>query len=448
MFGIGGKRSGKVGGLFGRPRRRALIAADFGRSGLRLLQLATADARDGYRCTAATEIPGWMLGSEQESVADGTQTRRVHESLKRHHFAAERISITLPAECFRTDMARLPEMPDAELAESVAFEAQDRFGIDRNDSLISHLRLGAASGGQSEVLVAALPREIAKAATDVVNCPQAAAVHLEHAALASLRAVRRQRLAECPEAEDSTDFGVIHLEERLATLLVLRRGELCFFRSILGDWATNEVSEQRTRATAIPMADQPASVAIPIADTSDNGSTAWRWCSLAEEVLRCLRTIERSANGWWPREIVITGPGARDPQAAAMVESVCVAKASMAVPTRLLKDAPAVIHGNTWIAAIGAACSELDEVRDEARIARAASKPADTSITMPDAVTGATRRDPPTVVTSPGVTGIAAPAADGAPAAATAAAATAGATAVDAAPAPATDETPTAGGAR
>ena len=58
------------------------------------------------------------------------------------------------------------------------------------------------------------------------------------------------------------------------------------------------------------------------------------------------------------REIVLTGPAATDPQAAATVESVCGVRASLAVPIRMVDEPEACMHGNEWIAAIGSACAE------------------------------------------------------------------------------------------
>jgi hypothetical protein len=81
--------------------------------------------------------------------------------------------------------------------------------------------------------------------------------------------------------------------------------------------------------------------------------------SLAEETLRCLRQVERGSGGWWPSEIALTGPAATDPEAAATVESVCGVRSSLAVPIRMVEQPEACVHGNAWIAAIGAACAEL-----------------------------------------------------------------------------------------
>lgn len=340
----------------------APIAVDFGQRSLRLLQLMTEPAGASYRCASAAELPGWGMAPDGGGP-DATRAKELQAAFRSLGFAGERVRLTLPASCFQSDVARMPAMPESELSESVAFEAQDRFGIDRATSIVGHLRMAATAGGPSDVLVLALPRTIVDAASTLVSTSTTAAVNVEHAALAALRAVSRQRTAECTEHAEAREFAMIHLEDRVATLVLVRDSAICFFRSIPGEWGAIAMTAQRTRITrAARTAFGAADDAIPVEDTGIS-STAWRWCALAEEALRCLRNVERSTGGWWPSEIVITGPAAGDPQAAATVESVCGVRASMAVPIRMVADAAPCVHGNSWIAAIGAACAELPGLR-------------------------------------------------------------------------------------
>lgn len=340
----------------------APIAVDFGQRSLRLLQLATDPSGTAYRCAAAAELPGWGLAPDGGGP-DAARAKELQAAFRSLGFGGERVRLTLPASCFQSDVARMPAMPESELAESVAFEAQDRFGIDRTASIVGHLRMAATAGGQSDVLVLALPRAMVDAASALVSTSTTAAVGVEHAALASLRAVSRQRTAECKDHAESREFAMIHLEDRVATLVLVRDSAICFFRSIPGEWGAIAMTAQRTRMTrAARTVAGIADDAIPVEDQGIS-STAWRWCALAEEALRCLRNVERSTGGWWPSEIVVTGPAAGDPQAAATVESVCGVRSSMAIPIRAITDPAPCVHGNSWIAAIGAACAELPGLR-------------------------------------------------------------------------------------
>jgi Tfp pilus assembly PilM family ATPase len=347
-------------------RKHPDVAADFGRGSLRLLQLD--HAATAYACTAAAEVAGCVLeGGTAPTSTPEDFGDRVRAACARVGFAGRDATITLPAECFQADIARLPAMNDVELAESIRFEATDRFGISADSASIGHLRLGSTTGGSNEVLMLAVANATVQRAAIAMARAGFRPSRVEHAALAALRAVSRQRTSECAEPADARDFAMIHLEDRVATLAVVRDGSLSFLRTVRGDWAPAGMTAAR-RATAIRLANDAIEIEPAAAE-----STAWRWCALAEEVLRCLRHFERTSGGWWPRAIAVTGPAANDPQSAATLESVCGARTSLCVPIRAIERPAPCIHGNTWIAAIGAACTGLGQLD---RAPRADAEPA------------------------------------------------------------------------
>jgi Tfp pilus assembly PilM family ATPase len=353
------------------------LAADFGRSTLRLLQLS-GGAR-GYECRAAAEVAGTPLEDTTAVAAPPTVIgRTAADELRALPFSGTSAAVTLPAELFQSDIARMPAMPDGELAESIRFEAMDRFSVSAESSCIGHVRLGATAGGSIEVLMLSVARDAVDRATRTLSRAGLAPVRVEHAGLAALRALSRQRAAECTDPADARDWCMLHLEDRAATLAMVRDGNLSFFRTVRGDWSPSAGPAAPTHAggmtTMLRLADEP----IPLENT-DAGPAGWRWCSLAEESLRCLRHFQRAASNWWPRAIVLTGPAAVDPQAAATVESVCGAPTSLAVPIRLLESPDACIHGNAWVAAIGAACAGLPALRPAGRSSTTASSPASRS---------------------------------------------------------------------
>ena len=373
MFGFG--NAGKArGGWFARQRHAAPVAVDFGRSSVRLLQLGAAGT--SYRCLAAGEIPGSLLEGNGPRLDAEAMSARIRETVRGLGFSGQRTTATLPAELFQADIARLPAMDDKELAESVRFEALDRFGLEADSAVIGHLRLGGTAGGGNEVLMLAIPREAVTTASRALSTGETAAVRIEHASLAALRAVTRQRLSECEDPAAARDYAMIHLEDRVATLVVLREGNVCFLRSIRGEWASAGMTMIRRTRTGRTMAGRGDGAIELEGDPGEHGGSAWRWCSLAEESLRCLRHVERAAGGWWPQEIAITGPAAVDPEAAATVESVCGVRASLCVPIRVIDSPEACVHGNAWIAAVGAACSELPALARNVRDAAAESLPA------------------------------------------------------------------------
>jgi hypothetical protein len=351
MFGFGDQSKARSG-WFARRMQAQPIAVDFGRASVRVLQLGPGGT--AYRCAAAAEIPGTVFEGNGPRFEPRAMAERLRGAVTGLGFSGNRVSATLPAELFQVDIARMPSMNDRELADSVRFEALDRFGLEASEAVVGFLRLGATVGGGHEVLMMALPRAVVASASEALTTPVTGAVRLEHAGLAALRAITRQRGSECADPADARDYAMIHLEDRVATLVVLREGNICFLRSIKGEWAPAGMTmSRRTRATRTNGDD------IEIFADDASGGTAWRWCSLAEESLRCLRHVERASGGWWPREVAITGPAATDPEAAATVESVCGVSASLAVPIRMVSEPEACVHGNAWIAALGAACAEL-----------------------------------------------------------------------------------------
>lgn len=358
----------------------APIAIDFGRRTARMLQLAKGSST--YSCVAGAELGGWALGGSEGAQAPPEFAATIKTTLAQAGFLGSACSLTLPAEMFQCDTARLPAMADSELKQSVEFEAGDRFGIDKATTVIGFLRLGEVLAGQQDVLVMAVPRTAVDACVSPIRSAGLAAVHLEHAAFAALRAIVRQRRSEIADIAEAHNFALVHLEDRVATLIVVRDGAPAMVRSVLGDWAPANTAVQRTGVqpgaptqvpnqavahvvtgdTAISLEGDAAQLAEVGNVTDTQNHTAWRWGSLAEESLRCFRHLERTLNGWWPTRVVITGPAGADPQAVASMESVCDIVTELAVPIRMIEDPAPCVHGNRWIAAIGAAVGELPQL--------------------------------------------------------------------------------------
>ena len=97
----------------------APIAVDFGHRSLRLLQLGADASGTAYRCAAAAELPGWGLAPDGGGP-DASRSKELQAAFRSLGFSGERVRLTLPASCFQSDVARMPAMPEAELAESVA----------------------------------------------------------------------------------------------------------------------------------------------------------------------------------------------------------------------------------------------------------------------------------------------------------------------------------------
>ena len=97
MFGLPMFNKGR-GGWMQRNRSAAPIAADFGRSSMRLLQLASAGTE--YKCTAAAEIAGSIFEGNGLRLDSAAMTQRIHETIVGLGFSGQRVTATLPASAF------------------------------------------------------------------------------------------------------------------------------------------------------------------------------------------------------------------------------------------------------------------------------------------------------------------------------------------------------------
>jgi CubicO group peptidase (beta-lactamase class C family) len=74
-----------------RNRPSAPIAADFGRSSVRLLQLAAGATE--YRCTAAAEIPGSPFEGNGHKLDSQVLASRIHDAIRGLGFGGQRVYI-------------------------------------------------------------------------------------------------------------------------------------------------------------------------------------------------------------------------------------------------------------------------------------------------------------------------------------------------------------------
>ncbi|NBQ15984.1 MAG: hypothetical protein EBU31_15565, partial [Proteobacteria bacterium] len=86
----------------------------------------------------------------------------------------------------------------------------------------------------------------------------------------------RQRASECADPAESRDYAMIHLENRVATLILLRDGAVSFLRAIRGDWAPVGMTMHRRTSTG-RIVSGDAAIAVDGVPMDDSG-TAWRWC--------------------------------------------------------------------------------------------------------------------------------------------------------------------------
>lgn len=288
---------------FQSPNQRNVIAVECGANALRLLQLGGNAMNPVVQAIAM--LPGSGLNSQQ-SGSDESMVRRIKEALRSSGFSGRSCALSLPAKSIMTECIEIPALANNEMKESVSWTAVDRLGVDRNEVVSGHLpiRAGTLGGATSEVLVVATRR----------NTVNRTAALLTEAGLeprrAELGALAAMRLAwgQIKITSNIPHFAFLHLESDQATLALLNANGLLFHRSFA--WESSSNLNVGT---------------IPVAGEEDE-SQAWRWRQLAEEILQCLRHIERRAAGSWPEFVTLSGALAEEPGVASAIRTVCGAE--------------------------------------------------------------------------------------------------------------------------
>lgn len=296
----------------------------------------------------AIELPGADLSQGvRESVVEALRQRVREQRMREGH-----CRVSVAAACFRCEMATFPEMTDAELAVSARFEAMDRFNVESSDAVIRHLPLLSAADAPRSVLLMTLPLGTARHAAEAVMAAGLQMDSLEHAAIAGLRAA-----TALDSGMATGTVAWLHVEPRVASLLVQQDGELRFLRDIEGEWAAMPCTQTRIRPA--PRRDDGA---IPL--VGDEPDEHWRWSALAEEALRGLRAA--CGDGGWPTRMMVAGPAAEAALAQTLV-GVCGLDACLAPCTDWTTGTEGV-RGESWAAVMGVALN-TEAARSERRAA-------------------------------------------------------------------------------
>ncbi|MCP4591185.1 MAG: pilus assembly protein PilM [bacterium] len=144
------------------------IAVDLGRYALRVAQVS--ERRSQARLVAAVchtySTQALDEGREVETVE---ALRRIIRSKR---FTGRRVVSALSEHDVQTKNFRMPQMPDAELAQAVRFEALERMAGVSEDAEIRHLPAGSVVGGgeaQQEVIVLAAREEAVRGRLELLS---------------------------------------------------------------------------------------------------------------------------------------------------------------------------------------------------------------------------------------------------------------------------------------
>ena len=313
------------------------VAVDFAADALRCI--AIERAADGtWTRRVAFELPAAPLDRSMDDSALREFSAKVSEA----GLNGCRCRVTIASHLFRMDMAQLPTMNEQELAASARFEAIDRFGVNAADVMIQHASLPCKTPGRCALLLLAVPLVIIRNATQAVMASGLSPCSIENAACAALHG------AELRHAGLNTGMiAFMHIEPQQAVLLLLKDGQLQFVRSMQGDWSIAGEHE---------MAEDQNTTLNSIALEPEESDGAWRWSSLAEETLRCLR--QACGESTWPDRMVVSGAPSGERELLDTLKGVCGID-SASVGSASWSNGNEELKSDTWAAALGAASLDI-----------------------------------------------------------------------------------------
>ena len=296
--------------------RRTPIGVDIGDDAIRVMQL---DLRT-HRVRAAACIP-LSDGMARDQYELGLQLKRV---FRKGGFTGTRCVVGVPRNLVHVHPVRAPEMPSKELAESLSWEAAERYSIPREHLRVDGIRTGARSTGseddRSEVVLFAIDDRDATPWLDSILEAGLAPVALEPGFCGVARAHSRH----CRREQDRDKVRpVLDVGSGGSTLVYLRGDRIGFCKSyaISGDKFDEAVSTRLSLdcESASALRRDRCSAARdgrPIDGIADDGmSDAVKPLlhELAEEIALCMRHCSVAFRGSRPETLILSGRDSMEP---------------------------------------------------------------------------------------------------------------------------------------
>jgi len=320
-------------------KQTTAIAVDFAADALRCI--AIEQAVDGtWTRRVAFELPAAPLDRSMDDSALREFSAKVSEA----GLTGCKCRVTIASHLFRMEMAQLTSMSENELAKSAHFEAIGRFNVNEADVMIQHASLPCKTAGMSALLLMAVPLLIIRNATQAVMAAGLSPCSIENAACAALHGAELRH--------DGFNIGLIafmHIEPQQAVLLLMKDGQLQSVRAMQGDWAVAAPStEVATNTNDNSLALEPFA-----------SEGAWRWSSLAEETLRCMRQACVESN--LPTRMLVTGAPSSDHELLETFRGVCGLE-SVSLNSASWSTGAERLTSDTWAAALGAASLDFKNI--------------------------------------------------------------------------------------
>jgi type IV pilus assembly protein PilM len=243
-------------------------------------------------------------------------------------FKGRRCVLALPPAKIPTKSVRLPQMPEADLAQAVQWEAKDRFGFDLAEARLVFFRSGEVRRGtevKDELLLFAAPGEALRSCLESCNALHLTVEAIDLAPCALLRAAHRV----APLGQDGI-AAMLDIGHSGSQFLIAQDEHIVFYKHIeVGGRAMTEAIAAKLGVSATEAAQirtrletaDPASAEDASASLNQAVQEALRPLieDLARELDMCVRYFVVTFRGARPEQIHLTG---RQAHSARLVEAL------------------------------------------------------------------------------------------------------------------------------
>ncbi len=324
-------------------RRRSsttgLVGIDMGACGVKLLQLREQGKRLSVIGAARIDLSPEHSGESRQmhSFAD-----QLHTVMTSGMFLGRKCVVTLPRDDVRVQAVRLPSMCEDELAQATAWEAAQRFGIERDKLSCDYVRtgmLGSNQEGREEVLLVGAQTELIKERLEPILQAGFRPVAVDTGFAALTRGFSRRNRRE--NDRDSVR-AILDVGYSGSVITIIRGDQVAFSKSIdiCGAMFNQVIAEHlqiETQAAAELRAARIADASNRLEAQESDGNRTLDPATdraiyeairpligkLVKEVVLCLRYYGVTFRGRPPETIILTGGDALEPHLAELVEHSC-----------------------------------------------------------------------------------------------------------------------------
>ncbi|MDG2478075.1 MAG: pilus assembly protein PilM [Phycisphaerales bacterium] len=294
------------------------VGIAFEDDGVRMVQVS--DHRGHISVTGAAWIP-----LQGQDAAPGSLAESIRAAFVTGGFTGRRCVVSMPRSEVWTQVAKMPEMPDSELDEAIAWEAAERFGVARESLECDWMRV--SSEASKEVFIIAADRGHMQPRLEAVLAAglRPVAVDTDFGGVARLYSRRFRRDVDASRARVVLDVGYSG-----SMLLILKGRQIVFCKPVpIGGRHFDQRVAERLDIDPLAAAElrqaRMNNVGTLAESTDGAVSEAIRpvLAELGRESMLCLRHFSVSVRGDRLDHLVVSGAHAMEPGLAELLNSAC-----------------------------------------------------------------------------------------------------------------------------